>query len=783
MAPMLMSTTAVLALAFGAQVALAQTAQPATPPQGATTALTPAPAPDAATATSATASATAADNATAGVEDIIVTATRRSVSLQEVPATIEAVSASTLKTFNVTGVNQLVTLTSGLVSAPSGGNNLFLRGIGAPSTGYNEAQVAVYVDGLYLANPAVGILSFNNIDRIEVLKGPQGTLYGRNVTGGLISVITRDPNPNERHLDASVGYANYNTVQTNVYATTPITDTLAANVAVYHAKQSDGWSRNIVLGNDVQRSDETGIEAKLKWHPEPRTTVTGSFIYDYNNRDIGSAYQVEPGTIGSDGTPFLGRYRVASNFIPSGPTNIYIGSLKAEHDFGFATLSSITGYQTSHALIAFTGGSPVLTASNNIFYEKNKTFSQELQLTSRKGSSRFDWVVGGFYYHDNTELRLDTIPYCPPSGVCLPPSPTRTDGYPTTRSVSVYGDGTYRFFKSTLLTVGLRYTNEDKGLTGLASPIPGFSNSLAALPPTTAIFPGATFIAGGVVQPGIPTTLNFERLTYRFVVQQDLTDSIHLYASHNLGFKSGAYNGNLFSNAPVRPELLYATEGGFKSELFDRRLRLNASYFHYTYKDVQARSIAPPAPPGNALLQNAASERVDGIDADFAIVPFRGLTINGTLEHLIARYTDYPGATRVTQGPNRVLPNGTVVGTVVNTTPFNLAGFTPQNAPEFSASLSFSYTYEMPFGWLSFSANDHYTSSTSKTNDDSVIDPPHHIVDLSLGWTGPNKFLDVSLWVKNLGNEYTYAAGQISNNFVVVPGPPRTFGGTVGVHF
>ncbi len=774
----LRSGVALMALVGGTAVH-AQTAQPATQP--AASALPADPTPSPATATTATASAAAADAAT-GVEDIIVTATRRSVDLQDVPATITAVTANTLKTFNITGVNQLVTLVSGLVSAPSGGNNLFLRGIGAPSTGYNEAQVAVYVDGLYLANPAVGIYSFNNIDRIEVLKGPQGTLYGRNVTGGLISVITRDPAPNERHLDASLGYANYETVTANLYASTPITDTLAVNVAAFHQKQSLGWSRNVILGNDVQRSDETGVESKLKWRPSPATTVTGTFIYDYNNRDIGSAYQVEPGTLGSDGTPFLGNYRVASRFIPSGPTNIYIGIGKVEHDFGFATLSSITGYQTSHALVTFTGGQPVLTAPNNIFYEKNKTFSQELQLTSRKSASRFDWVVGAFYYDDHTELRLDTVPYCPPGGACLAPSPTRTDGFPSTRSGSVYGDGTYRFFDSTRVTVGLRYTNEDKGLTGFAVPLPGYTNSLAALPPTTALFPGATFVAGGVVQPGIPTKLNFDRLTYRVVVQQDIGDNIHLYASHNLGFKSGAFNGNLFSNPPVVPELLYASEAGFKSELFDRRLRLNASYFHYTYKNVQVRSVAPPAPPGNALLLNAASERIDGIDADFSVVPFRGLTINGTLEHLIARYVSYPGATRVTQGANKVV-NGVTVGTVVNTTPFNLAGFTPQNAPELSATLGFTYAYDTPIGPFSFSANDHHTSSTSKTNDDSVIDPPHDIVDLSLGWTSVGKRYDASLWVKNLGNDYTFAAGQIGTNFVVVPGPPRTFGGTVGVHF
>ncbi len=735
-----------------------------------------------------------------GVEDIIITATRRSVNLQDVPATVSAVTANTLKSFNIVGVNQLTSLVSGLVVAPSGGNNLFLRGIGAPSTGYNEAQTAVYIDGLYLANPAVGIYSFNNIDRIEVLKGPQGTLYGRNVTGGLISVITREPDP-ARRIDASVGYGNYDTVTANLYASTPLTDNLAANVALFHQKQSHGWGFNTFTGHDNLKSDETGVESKLQWTPRPGTKLTATFIYDYNNRDIGSAYEVQPGTLGSDGTPFLGRYRNASRIDPAGPTNIYIGILKAEHDFGFANLTSITGYQASHALVTFQGGQPILgqpvatpgfAAAFTTFYEQNKTFSQELQLTSKKSDSRFDWVVGAFYYNDHTELRLDTIGTCV-NGACFGATPTRSDGFPTTRSGSVYGDGTYRFFDSTRLTVGLRYTNEDKGLTGLLSPLPGYSNSVTTLPATNALFPGAPYnvIIGGVVtpQPGIPTKLNFDRLTYRVVLQQDIGDDIHAYLSHNLGFKSGAYNGNLFSNLPVRPELLYASEAGVKSELFDRRLRLNASYFHYAYKDVQARSVAPPAPPGNALLQNAASEKIDGIDADFSIAPFRGFTINGSLEHLVAKYADYPGATLVTQGPNRNVavtiggvPQIVTVGSVINTTPANLAGFTPQNAPPFTASIGFVYAFDTAAGTWSLSANDHYNSRYAKTNDDSIYDNSHNLVDLSLGWTATNKRYDVNLWVKNLGDEYVYAVGQISNNFTIVPGAPRTFGATIGVH-
>ncbi|MEY2927349.1 MAG: hypothetical protein RL367_1826, partial [Pseudomonadota bacterium] len=164
--------------------------------------------------------------------EIIVTATRRSVDLQEVPGTVLAITPEALKALNIEDVLDLPSLVPGLVVQPSGGNNLFLRGIGSASTGFNEAQTAVYIDGLYLANPAAGITSFNNLERIEVLKGPQGTLYGRNVTGGLISVITKDPG-REPHADMSVGYGNYDTATFNFYGSTPLGDTVAASVAIF----------------------------------------------------------------------------------------------------------------------------------------------------------------------------------------------------------------------------------------------------------------------------------------------------------------------------------------------------------------------------------------------------------------------------------------------------------------------------------------------------------------------------------------------------------------------
>lgn len=738
--------------------------------------------PTVASAQSATPAATQATDSTGqtddkGLKDIVVTATRRSTGLQQVAATVAAVPAATLKTYNITGVLQLPSLVPGLVVTPSGGNNIYMRGIGSASTGFNEAQVAMYIDGLYLANPTAGITSFNNIDRIEVLKGPQGTLYGRNATGGLISVTTRDPGEKTK-LDVSIGYANYNTATGQLYASTPITDNLGINVAVYHQKQSDGWSINTYNGHDAQKSVETGVETKLKWQPGANTKVTGTFIFDYNNRDTGYAYQVYPGTLGSDGTPYLGKYRFASRIDAGAPTTIYIGTVKVEQDLGFATLSSLSGFQTSTAQVFFQGGLPILgqpvagqQATYNPFYEHNQTYTEELQITSKPSSSRLDWVGGAFYYQDRTELRLDTYNTCV-NNTCAPGAvaPNRNDGFPNTFSTSVYGDGTYRFFKATRLTVGLRYTNERKTLSGQVTPLAGQPNSVTTLPASTVFYPGQPF-AG--YPDGIPTSLHFEKLTYRFVLAQDLTRDIHLYASHNLGFKSGAFNGNAFNNPPVRPELLYATEAGLKSEWFNHRLRANLAYFHYTYKDVQVRSLVPPATSA-ALLLNAASERVDGVDGDFTIAPFKGFVINGSFEYLDGKYVSFPGTTIATPRPT----GGAVIQQNVN-----LAGYALPFAAPVSASLGATYTLLTNAGSFALSANGRYNESYAMASDNSIRQGQHTLVDMSLNWTSTDKHYDVNLFVRNLTNQYTYAAALVSSNFAVVPGAPRTFGATLGYHY
>ena len=444
---------------------------------------------------------------------------------------------------------------------------------------------------------------------------------------------------------------------------------------------------------------------------------------------------------------------------------------------------SLTGYQNSQQIVTIGGAYPGLPvagqgATYDRFFERDRTYSQEFQLTSKASpDSRLDWVAGAFIYDDNTEIQIDDWTSCI-GNVCTPNfTPMRNVGYPTTVSYSGYGDATYRFFDATHLTVGLRYTDETKALTGSVLPLAGFPDSVAALPAGTVTYPGEPYPGNPT---GIPTKLHFDKLTYRLVLAQDFGPNIHAYVSDNLGFKSGAYNANLFTNPPVLPETLQAYEVGVKSELFDRRIRLNASYFYYDYTNVQLRSAAPPAPPGNALLENAAKERQQGVDADFNIIVTPEFSINGGVEYLDSKFINFPGTTCTTN--NTKVVGGVVVGAPV-TVACNLAGYETPNSPPASGTVGFVYKVDSAVGSWTLSGSDHFNAryflSQAGAANGSIQELPHNNVSASLTWTAAKRDFDVQFFVRNLTDEYIFANGGTA----IVPAAPRTYGVTVGYHY
>lgn len=721
----------------------------------------------------AAAQAEVAAAAPQGLEEVVVTSTRRATSLQQVPGVVQAISSSTLTALNINGTEALGQLVPGLTINRSGGIVPFLRGLGVNNSGYaTEMPIAIYIDGLYLPNSSGGLFSFTNIERIEVLKGPQGTLYGRNSTGGLINIITSEPDGTPS-VDASLGFASYQTVTANVYGSTAIADNLFASVAVFHEKQSKGWGRNIFTGRENMKSEETGVQAKLVYKPAAGTKIILSGIYNYNNSDKGLVQAIFPGSIGSDGTPYLGRYRNSARRDASAPYTASTGSLKIEQDAGFASLMSLTGYQTSHQQVMFTQnaipGNPVAgqSATESNIYGKNETFSQEFQLSSKPSASPFDWILGAFYYHDNTTQRLENFQTCV-GAVCAPGTPNRLTGYPTIRSESAYADGTYKILPGTRLTLGLRYTRDDKALTGLAEPLPGLPNSVAALPANTLFHPGDPFLVAGVLQPGIPTSFSQSKLTYRAVLAQDFTKDIHAYISANRGFRSGTFSAVNFNNPPVRPEILDHYEVGLKSELFDRRLRLNLAVFNYNYTDIQVRSTAPPALPGVPIAINAAAARVKGIDADFQFVATNALSVMGGFEYLSAKYSSFPGGTCSTPRPAPAFGVVTVA--------CDLSGRSLINAPKYSATLGVQYRIETSHGQFALAVNDEYKSSFPLTLDNSLQQAAKHLLNSSLTWSPVERY-SVQLYGKNLTDRYYFVGAQTAGTSNIYrAAAPRTFG-------
>ncbi|MES2258152.1 MAG: TonB-dependent receptor [Pseudomonadota bacterium] len=731
------------------------------------------------------AEAAAAQPAESGVklQEVVVTATRRSANLQKVAATVNVLTAESVSQLNITSVSDMQGLVPGMTMVRSAGTVPFLRGVGTNNSGFTtETAVGMYIDGLYLANSAAGLFGFNNIERIEVLKGPQGTLYGRNTTGGLINVVTRDPEA-KMHADASVSYDNYSKKTVNFYGSTPLSDTLAMNIAVIGSDQSEGWGKNIVTGNENLKGKEGGTQVKLVWKPNAGTKVSLRAFYDYLNTDQGVAIGILPGTVAIDGTGYLGEYRTATRTDPYVISHQFNSALKVEHDLGPVNLLSITGYQHNKSPLRATQnaipGQPVLgrAAIESLLVGENKTFSQELQVSSKPSNSPLDWIGGFFYYDDVTTLLSDVWSACV-NGVCAPaPLPTRTTARPTTKSASLYADGSYTLRPGTRLSLGIRYTQDKKALTGLNEPLPGLPNSPKALPPGSLLRPGDPYPGN---PNGIATEATFSKTTFRAALSQDLSARAQVYASFNRGFKAGGYNPGSFSNPVSRPETLDAIEVGVKSELFERRLRLNVSVFNYDYQDIQLRSTAPPAPVGGSILTNAAGARVNGLDAEIKFAATENLRINGAFEFLDAKFTSFPGGACSTARPIA----GAVLGGAV-TVPCDLAGHQLINSPKYSYTLGFVYAVDIPYGSLSLAANDSYKSSYAFSTDGAPFQKAYHNISGSLTWRSPDERYDVQVFGKNLGGAYYYATAQgpAVGSYVYSPGAPRTFGVTLGYHY
>jgi iron complex outermembrane receptor protein len=731
----------------------------------------------------AQASAGAPKTGATEVETIIVTAEKRSTNLQSTPLTVQALTENALKAAGAQSVQNLETLVPGLAFGKNFSNGTpYLRGVGQNAGTPNaDSPVAIYVDGVYLAQPASGMFSFNNIQQIEVAKGPQGTLFGRNTTGGVIQVTTRQPSL-ETSSKASIGYGNYDTFQGDAYVTGQVAPNVASSLAAYGYKRRDGYIDNLFLHSKIGQREDYGIQSKTLWTPDDKTDVTLNLIYNWQRTYIGTTTGVYPGMVADDHvTRYAGQYAVYDGIPTPNRDAQFLGAMTANHDFGWATLTSISAYHRMWDRLNFVqNAEPIHTpripgvATITLFIPTyGETYTQEFQLKS-PDQQDFRWILGAFLLRDKTQQNADDFRegFFQFQGS----APNIIRGRQLTKSYAGYAEASKTVLPDTRLTLGVRYTQDKKELYG----------QIATLLPTGAILMSSPAAPGGTFRP-LETPKTWDAFTYRAVLDHHFTPDIMGYVSFNRGFKSGLYNIAVFFNPPVNPETINAYEVGLKSEFFDHRLRLNVAAFDYDYKNIQLRQTGGNF-PGRFILVNAATGTVRGLDVDFTAVPVRNLTLTGGFEVLDAMYDKFPGAPFAFPNPVTLpLPAGcAVVGALPpsaalvggNTTATCDASNTRMiRSPKFTGNIGATYVHDLAGGdQLTFSANDHYNSGFFWDPDHLLKQKSYHNAAASLTWTAPSGAWDVGIWGTNLFQAHIWASSTAGPTSTFSPGEPRQFG-------
>ncbi len=735
-----------------------------------------------------------------GLDEIVVTAQHREERLQDVPIAVSAVTANALRDNGIDTSRDLPQIVPSVQFTRSGASGLFfVRGVGTTNAAVGEEGAnAVYVDGVYLADLAQTINNFNNIERIEVLKGPQGTLFGRNATGGLIHIITREPG-DELVLKGQLSYSNYQTVSARAYVGGPITDKIGMDLALTTTHQDKGWGRNVTLNRKNKIQDYQGARSKIVLRPTDAVKVVLAGDYYENSDNIALGYQIAPGTVTTGGaTTPAGWWDTNLNDYPLTQQRIWGLSGTVEADLGFAQLTSVTAYRKSRNESDFDVDGGPASLLRIAFLSGNKSFQQEFRLAS-SSTEPFSWQMGVFYLH--TEADNDSLISGGAFGGARGQQ-IRADL--KSNSYAAFGEATYAITPTTHLTGGIRYTQDKRHFIGSQFTI--LANGVAA--------PGAGFTTPSNIPLTVPgvqdSRLSYNKITWRVALRQDLTDDINVYASVNRGFKSGSYSLQSPLNDPYLPQFITAYEAGIKAELFDRKLRLNLSGFHYDIDDYQVRSaVLINGVPGASLVLNAATVKVDGADFEFEAAPAEGLRLFGGATWLNSRYGKFGGAGQATQAPityananssadplqrTRCTTTGTTNPGVVGSGPLtggfttcfgDVSGNRTMNAPKLAAS--FGASYKVPVsetGEVRMSALYSYNSGYVFEPDNVQKQGAFSLVNASVEYR-PTENLGIELWGRNLANE-KYVVQKISTSNITVTssvGAPRTYGVNINFDF
>ncbi len=691
----------------------------------------------------------AADDRVA-VEEVIVTSQRRSENLQNVPISVTALTASQLASAGVANSQNLVQVTPGLVIIRSSySGQPAIRGVSTRNAGPgDEPNVASYVDGVYQPEQFGTIQELANVERVEVLKGPQGTLFGRNATGGAISIVTKRPTATpEGELSVSAGKFGY--AKVSAYLSGPLHgDVLTASLAGFYLKD-DGYIRNVFLNTTQGDQERYAVRGKLLYAPNDRFELGLNGFYANGNENATfsghslngnnqARRSANPRNLPLNILIPQGDYETATDFIPYLKIRLASVDMNGKADLGWATLSGLVSYSDSRAHIYSDADvSPlVLSYINPTLTSESST--QELVLTSNPG--RLTWLLGLNGYQGKSYQN--------------PMIANGVANYNGQKSSAAAGfaEVSYEVVDRLFLTAGLRYSyDKKKG-----------SFRLATSPTATTGQDSWTNVAP------------------RVVARYEFSSRGNVYASYTEGFKTGTFNTTSAAGAQAaaRPEKVKAFEVGVKADLM-ANLRVVAAAFHYNYTDLQTTvTLTQPNGALFSLLQNAPEARIDGFEGNVQWQATRDLELTAGVSLLKAEVQEFPNATLSIPLFVGGLPAGNTTGV------FNVAGRDLLRAPRSTLNLGINYSREVAGGDLVFTGNAFFSDKWYNDLLNRVTQPSYTVVNASVTWTAPGDHWSVSVFGQNLTDERYFLStvtSSLSDTFGYQK--PRWFGATVGYRF
>ncbi len=711
--------------------------------------------------------------------EITVTAQKRAENLQDVPVAVTALGANALEMGGVGSITDLNNVVPGInfTTALGAYAQPVIRGVGTSSHGPGvENPVATYIDGVYMASATSALMSLSDVDQLSVLKGPQGTLFGRNATGGLIQISTTPPTQ-DFYGNAQATFGNLGTYGQSLFVNGGLTNNVSANFAISHNDQYEGFGKNLTTGQYVDTSRDIAMRGKILWDVTDDTSVLVSADYTKRSSSDPALHPVST-TLGSAAaagfvTPGHLDPNLSGNawdVVGAQPDLNFEGSgasATIKHEFGGGMeLQNIAAYRTDTAGTQF---NPALTATPYLtlgYTQRDSQVSDELQLLSAK-DQRFTWVGGLFVmqaeskydpfstYFMNAENPVTgafTASSFIPAGVVLPSYLySSSDLF----SYAAFGQGTFKIDDGTNLTGGLRYSVDRRSLHESEDSYPAVAPEESAA--------------------------TFAKPSWRLSLDHRFSPELMAYVSYNRGFRSGTFVPDILPTQKLEPETLDAYEVGAKADLFDKKLRIDASAFYYDYKNRQVLEIVN----GAEQVFDAKSATSYGIDLDVTAKLAEGLTLNAGFSAIHTEYTDFQNALAYTPLSPYALPFALPFASEATITNFNANGKQIESVPDWTVNLTPAYRFTTNAGSVLVSTTLYHSDGWYASPDNRLKQGPYSTLAAGIDWN-PSfaDALTVKLWGRNLTNTvYALQLEESSYGDNRATAPGRTYGVTLRADF